>query len=384
MQNFENNLSFNFNDKSNVLIENNNLDVSREKFQIEKSQFNFYFIIGKGGFGKVWKVENRKSRQIFAMKEMSKSLVITKKSVSSVMNERNLLSMLKHPFLVNMQYAFQDRDNLYLVMDFMAGGDLRFHIGKQRKFNEEQTKFFVTSIFLGLEYLHKNSIIHRDIKPENIVLDGDGYVKITDLGVARIWNPDNQNDTSGTPWIYGDHMLEGLGKKQGIKFQRKKFKLKNMKYLMDGAQRQLILQIKKPAQRLGINGSDEVKNHPWIKNYPWQKLYRKELNAPFKPSQQDNFDFKQQISQDDEQDIEVIQQNAILLRKPQVQSIFLLKFIQNILNITQYIKQYRSFQRIQFRQLIIQLSYSFRIFELQFQYKQIYQYFYQQQQIKLR
>jgi serine/threonine protein kinase len=121
------------------------------------------------------------------MKEMSKSLIITKKSVTSVMNERQLLCELKHPYLVNMFYAFQDRDNLYLIMDYMSGGDLRYHIGRQRRFSEEQTRFFVACIFLGLEYLHNNEIIHRDIKPENLVLDNQGYVRITDLGIARKW-----------------------------------------------------------------------------------------------------------------------------------------------------------------------------------------------------
>lgn len=70
-------------------------------------------------------------------------------------------------------------------MDYMKGGDLRFHVGRMRKFNEDQTKFFLASIFMGLEYLHNNNIIHRDIKPENLVLDEKGYVRITDLGIAR-------------------------------------------------------------------------------------------------------------------------------------------------------------------------------------------------------
>ncbi len=73
-----------------------------------------------------------------------------------------------------MVYAFQDRENLYLVMDLMTGGDLRYHIGRQRRFNEIQTKFFVGCILLGLEYLHDKGIIHRDIKPENLVLDKNG------------------------------------------------------------------------------------------------------------------------------------------------------------------------------------------------------------------
>jgi len=98
------------------------------------------YVIGKGGFGKVWKVEEGDHE--FAMKEMSKQRVLAKKSVNSVLNERNLLSTLKHEFIVNMKYAFQDRNNLYLVMDLLNGGDLRYHICKYRKFTELQTKFF--------------------------------------------------------------------------------------------------------------------------------------------------------------------------------------------------------------------------------------------------
>jgi len=156
-------------------------------------------VIGRGGFGKVWRVESTKTKTPFALKEMSKARIISKRSVNSVMNEKKFLVQLNHPFLVNMQYAFEDRDNLYLVIDLMDGGDLRFHIGKQRRFDEEQTKFFVACMILCLEYLHKNCILHRDIKPENLVFDDLGYLRITDLGIARILNPENAKDTSGTP-----------------------------------------------------------------------------------------------------------------------------------------------------------------------------------------
>mmetsp|Transcript_5673 Transcript_5673/g.6676 ORF Transcript_5673/g.6676 Transcript_5673/m.6676 type:complete len:165 (+) Transcript_5673:166-660(+) len=136
---------------------------------------------------------------MFAMKEMLKCRIISKRSVSSVMNERKLLSSLKHPFLVNMNYAFQDRENLYLVMDLLNGGDLRYHISKHRKFTEEQTRFFLACLLLCLEYVHNKGVIHRDIKPENLVFDSDGYLRLTDFGIARIWNPENAKDTSGTP-----------------------------------------------------------------------------------------------------------------------------------------------------------------------------------------
>ena len=102
----------------------------------------YHFCIGKGGFGKVWRVERKKAKQYFAMKEMSKARIITKRSVKSVINERQILAQLKNPFIVNMYYAFQDRENLYLVMDYLSGGDLRYHICRHRRFNEETTRKF--------------------------------------------------------------------------------------------------------------------------------------------------------------------------------------------------------------------------------------------------
>jgi serine/threonine protein kinase len=165
---------------------------------ITKSHFQFQYVIGKGGYGKVWKVESKKDRKIYAMKEMSKAKIISKKSVQSVLNEKNLLSQLNHKFIVNMHYAFKDRENLYLVMDLMPGGDLRYHL-QRNVFNEAQSKFFICCILLGLEYMHKQCILHRDIKPENLVFDGNGYLHITDLGISRVWSENNAKETSGTP-----------------------------------------------------------------------------------------------------------------------------------------------------------------------------------------
>ena len=98
-----------------------------------------------------------------------------------------------------MKSAFQDRFNLYLVMDFMSGGDLRFHLAKRKTFSETQTKFFVSCIITGLEYLHINNIIHRDIKPENLVFDNKGYLRITDFGISEVLKDDFSFNGSGTP-----------------------------------------------------------------------------------------------------------------------------------------------------------------------------------------
>lgn len=117
------------------------------------------------------------------------------------MNELKLLSIINSKFIVNAHYAFQDSENLYLVMDLLLGGDLRFHLARKRKFTQDQTKFFCACIIHALETVHSHSIIHRDIKPENLVFDERGYLKLTDFGIAREWLPeiDNSNETSGTP-----------------------------------------------------------------------------------------------------------------------------------------------------------------------------------------
>ena len=98
-----------------------------------------------------------------------------------------------------MFYAFQDLENLYLVTDLVTGGDLRYYLNTRKTFSEQESKFFTCSILVGLEYMHNNGVIHRDIKPENLLLDDQGYVRVTDMGISRFWSPDNANDTSGTP-----------------------------------------------------------------------------------------------------------------------------------------------------------------------------------------
>lgn len=112
---------------------------SKSKEKITRSNFDFMYVIGRGGFGKVWKVYSKKYKKIYAMKEMAKAKIIDKKSESSVKYEKELLSKIKHPFIVNMHFAFQDFENLYIVMDYLFGGDMRYHISKVRKFNEQQT-----------------------------------------------------------------------------------------------------------------------------------------------------------------------------------------------------------------------------------------------------
>ncbi|CAG9315104.1 unnamed protein product [Blepharisma stoltei] len=290
--------------------------------EIHKSYFSFKCPIGHGGFGKVWKVEQKKTKQCFAMKEMNKLRIIRKKSVSSILNERKLLSIIKHPFIVNMQYAFQDKENLYLVMDLMTGGDLRYQISKLRNFSEEQVKFFAACIISGLEYLHLLGIIHRDIKPENLVFDKKGYLRITDFGIARTIYIENSKETSGTPGymapevmcsknhgIAVDYYALGViiyelmkGKRPYIGKNRKEIKMQMLSsqvqlkksdlpsgWSIESADFVNKLLQRKPKNRLGFNGPQEVKNHVWLSDIHWANLYTKTLKSPFIPLEGDNF-----------------------------------------------------------------------------------------------
>jgi serine/threonine protein kinase len=107
--------------------------------------------------------------------------------------------------------AFQDRENLYMVLDLMPGGDLRYHLANKKIFTEHETserssynvEFIVACAVVALEYMHTKGVIHRDLKPENMVIDKYGYMRVTDMGIARVLAPNNANDTSGTPGYMG-------------------------------------------------------------------------------------------------------------------------------------------------------------------------------------
>jgi serine/threonine protein kinase len=322
-----------------------------------KSHFQFHYGIGKGGFGKVWKVELKKSKDNFAMKEMSKARILAKKSVNSVINERKLLSYLKHPFIVNMQYAFQDRENLYLVMDLMPGGDFRFHLSRCKTFTEDQTRFFVACVLLGLEFLHNNGVIHRDIKPENLVFDAKGYLTITDFGIARLWVAENAKDTSGTPGYMApevmcrqnhgvavDYFALGvivyeimMGTRPYLGRNRKDIRdqilAKQVQIRKDeipagwsteaGDFVNHMIQ-RKPVNRLGLNGPDEVKKHPWLKDMNWERLRQKTLPAPFVPAQDENFDDRINLDNDPWKDAEsdAIKESSLLLNNNSTQEMF--------------------------------------------------------------
>ena len=255
---------------------------------------------------------------------MSKVKIIDRHSEKSIKGEREFLSKLHHPFIVNMNCAFQDYDNLYLVMDLLTGGDLRYHLCRIRKFTEEETKFFISNLLLGLEYIHNNNIIHRDIKPENLVADDKGYIRITDFGVAKIYKEDNSSETSGTPGYMAPEVLMGQHHTFAVDFfaigiigyefmfGTRPYNGKNRKEI-----KHLILKKqakideddtdwssesvdfinkclkRKDTKRLGYkDGIKELKNHKWFNGFDWDALFNKTILAPFVPKKEGNYDKK--------------------------------------------------------------------------------------------
>ena len=342
-QNRANNIAMNLLNLKNTKKDNN----QRFNSNLTRNDFEFVFIIGKGGFGKVWRVKYKKTNELYALKEMSKTKIIDKKSENSINGEREFLSFLHHPFIVNMHFAFQDNDNLYLVMDLLTGGDLRYHCSRYRSFSEEQTRFFLACIIHSLSYIHKNNVIHRDIKPENLVLDDKGYVCITDFGVAKKNMKDNSSETSGTPGYMCPEVMNGknhsfpadyfsigvigyefmMGKRPYRGRGRKEIKEQMMNYqariteeeMKDGWSIECVefinaLLERKEKRRLGYKeGVKELKQHPWMKYYPWKDLAKKNLPAPFIPENMDNFDKKYCESVDEISDETQLRYDEIIL-----------------------------------------------------------------------
>ena len=159
---------------------------STRKRYVSPQDFELLKVIGMGAFGKVLQVRNNKSKQILAMKIISKRLINRKSSyVENINAERDILTKIRHPFIVTMHCSFQTREKLFIIMDFLAGGELFLRLGREGIFLESTAKFYIGEIVLALEHLHSRGVLHRDLKPENILLASDGHLCLTDFGLAK-------------------------------------------------------------------------------------------------------------------------------------------------------------------------------------------------------
>ena len=283
--------------------------------------FKHLKVLGQGSFGKVILVKNENNNKLYAMKILDKSYIVKKNQVSHTQTERALLEKLKHPFIVRLNYAFQDSKKLYFLTEFLQGGELFFHLRKNSGYKEKAVRFYMAQILLALEYMHNNNYIYRDLKPENILIDKEGNIKLTDFGLSKILPPDENTTYTmcGTAEYLAPEILFGKGydktcdwfsfgvvifemfcgyhpfKSKGQKIDPKIYLRKT--YIPDKVgktARDLIekLFVCNPQKRLGYKSSDEVKNHPFFKGIDFDKVLRKEYKPPFIPKLKDDTDLR--------------------------------------------------------------------------------------------
>jgi len=279
-------------------------------------QFELLRVLGQGSFGKVFlvrKIQGKDAGTLYAMKVLKKATLKVRDRVRTKL-ERNILADVNHPFIVKLQYAFQTEGKLYLILDFLRGGDLFTRLSKEVMFTEEDVKFYLAELALALNHLHSVGIIYRDLKPENILLDSSGHIAVTDFGLCKegveekafsfcgtveYMAPEVVNrrghDFSADWWSFGVLMFEmltgrlpfqGEDRKQTMN-QILKAKLGMPTFLSPEAQALLRALFKRnPTNRLGSgpNGIEDIKAHTFFSSIDWEQLVAKATPPPFQPT----------------------------------------------------------------------------------------------------
>ncbi|KDO67574.1 hypothetical protein CISIN_1g0116762mg [Citrus sinensis] len=179
--------------------------VGLEDFEVLK-------VVGQGAFAKVYQVRRIGTSEIYAMKVMRKDKIMEKNHAEYMKSERNILTKVDHPFIVQLRYSFQTKYRLYLVLDFVNGGHLFFQLYRQGLFREDLARIYTAEIVSAVSHLHANGIMHRDLKPENILLDADGHVMLTDFGLAKQFDENTRsNSMCGTLEYMSPEIVLGKG-----------------------------------------------------------------------------------------------------------------------------------------------------------------------------
>ncbi|KAG4078925.1 hypothetical protein HA402_010877 [Bradysia odoriphaga] len=288
--------------------------------QLTMNDFSVHRIIGRGGFGEVYGCRKADTGKMYAMKCLDKKRIKMKQGETLALNERTMLSLVSTgtgPFIVCMTYAFHTPDKLCFILDLMNGGDLHYHLSQHGVFNEAEMKFYAAEVILGLDHMHRRYIVYRDLKPANILLDENGHVRISDLGLACDYSKKKPHASVGThgymapevlskgtpydssaDWFSFGCMLYKLLKGHSP-FRQHKTKdkheidrmtltmnvelpdsfSKELKCLLEG------LLIRDVDKRLGCKGrgAEEIKEHSFFAGIDWHQVYIQKYTPPLIP-----------------------------------------------------------------------------------------------------
>lgn len=276
------------------------------------TDFQILRTLGTGSFGRVHLIRSNHNGRFYALKVLKKHTIVKLKQIEHTNDERLMLSVVSHPFVVRLWGTFQDSSNIFMVMDYIEGGELFSLLRKSQRFPNPVAKFYAAEVCLALEYLHSKDIIYRDLKPENILLDKNGHIKVTDFGFAK-YVPDVTYTLCGTPdyiapevvstkpynksvdwWSFGILIYEMLAgytpfyDSNAMKTYENilNAKLKFPSFFSEDAQDLISKLVTRDlSARLGNlqKGSEDVKNPPWFSEVVWEKLLTRNIETPYEP-----------------------------------------------------------------------------------------------------
>jgi protein-serine/threonine kinase len=292
---------------------------TRGNQRVGPNDFEVLRLVGKGTFGQVYQVRKHDTRRIYAMKILSKKIIVAKKEIAHTLGERDILvrTALTHSqFIVGLKFSFQTATDLYLVTDYMSGGELFWHLQKEGKFNETRAKFYIAELIIALDHLHESGIVYRDLKPENILLDANGHIALCDFGLSKAnLSTDGTTNTfcGTTEYLAPEVLLDDAGYTKMVDFwslgvlvfemccgwspfyaedtqkMYKNIAFGKVRFPKDSVSaegRDFVkgLLNRNPHLRLGAHGgAQELKRHAFFREIDWTAMENKEVEPPFKP-----------------------------------------------------------------------------------------------------
>jgi cGMP-dependent protein kinase len=293
--------------------------------------------LGKGSFGYVRLMKHAKHPdQTFALKAVSKAVIVETGQQGHIMSEKKVMEELRHPFLIRLYQTYKDEHRLYFLLEPVLGGELFTLLRREALFDDHTSQFYAGCVVLAFECMHSLDIIYRDLKPENLLIDADGYIKVTDFGFAKRVDTAKTWTLCGTPDYLAPELVGGKGHNKGVDWwtlgiliwemlagqppyydddqmrtykkivsdEPLQFPAENFTDEAKSILRKLLK--KKPTQRLGVvkGGASLVKKHRWFNDLgknAWTNLVNKEIPAPSKPDIADSSDLNnfEEVEEDD-------------------------------------------------------------------------------------